>query len=208
MVDSQSRARLHTSLAQLVDGQLTTNEFNVVYCELMNSTDLGVAEITRFGWGLYSDDWSYRLTGEHAIDETSRRMAERCFVFLGTELEYRWPKFPDDTLRSFLINILGGIVAVPGYLLGLMALILACVQASYVGWTAFWILFLVGLLLLSWGVAITWFAWRYARRKRDKDWKDFYRGGDWEVWPFLSREEIGGMDAAGSFLGHPIVRRL
>ena len=78
MIDAAARGRLRTALAQLIDGEIGTDDFTWIYDEVRESTDAGVREIGLFGWGLYSDDWNRRLKGKHALDPETRRMAERC----------------------------------------------------------------------------------------------------------------------------------
>src|SRR5690348_4904237 len=88
----------------------------------MESPDRAVAAIAHFGWCLYSSDLPlpYRLKGRYAVNDETRRKAERCVLFLGTDEEYRWPDYPKESLRS----VAGG-CGCNGFPLGIALLIVS-----------------------------------------------------------------------------------
>src|SRR5437660_2233241 len=101
MVLPDVRRRLRTALASLVNGQFTNDEFDEVYAKWQDSDDQAVAAIAEFGYGLYSSDLllPYRLAGRYAVDPEILRIAERCLLFLQTDLEYAWPAAPNQNLQ-------------------------------------------------------------------------------------------------------------
>ena len=57
MVDLELRHRLSQDLRRLVTGRMTNDDFDDAYYEsYMDSNDIAVREISRFGWSLYSSD--------------------------------------------------------------------------------------------------------------------------------------------------------
>jgi hypothetical protein len=168
----------------LIDGELTTDEFTTVYSEMGHSPDMGVAEIALFGWGLYSDGlWPFRLKGRNAVDSATRRIAERCLQFLETDLEYCWPKTIDHWLRWFFIYQLASVAAAPGFVVGAMLLILVAIDGFHGGWFTLYVL-LAALAMLLFSAGIVWATHRYERRKHEREWQQYRRAGDWDVWPF------------------------
>jgi hypothetical protein len=90
------RDDLALALRQLITGRLTNNEFDDGYYEKWyRCGDSAVAEIAKFGWGLYSSDvGAYKLKGRHAVSPAEQAMANRAILFLQTELDYEWPISP------------------------------------------------------------------------------------------------------------------
>lgn len=95
MVDRDLRRELRRNLQQLIDGNMTNDDFDDRYEEAYRvSSDLAVREIAMFGWSLYSSDvWPYRLQGRHAVDASTRRAAEQAMQFLDTDHEYSYPEY-------------------------------------------------------------------------------------------------------------------
>src|SRR5215470_1687853 len=95
MVIPEARARLHKALRALLVGRITTCQFDKFYYELKSSHDQAVAELAEFGYGLYHDGVGpYRLTEHYRIKAETHKIAERCLLFLRTDLEYSWPPSP------------------------------------------------------------------------------------------------------------------
>jgi hypothetical protein len=105
MVDHMARKDLADCLRRLISGEMTTNEFTDRYDrQWEHSLDPAVAEIGDFGWSLYSDwSFSYRLRGLHAVTAWDCQVAERAMLFLGTDLEYEWPRDiqEEEDLKEF-----------------------------------------------------------------------------------------------------------
>src|SRR5436309_2322947 len=99
MVIPEARCRLKEALDDLITGRITTWQFERTYYEMKSSSDLAVAEISEFSSGLYSDLLPYRISKHYSIRPESRSIAERCLLFLQTDLEYGWPRAPDLFLK-------------------------------------------------------------------------------------------------------------
>jgi hypothetical protein len=103
MVDVESRTNAALLLRRLASGRLTNDEFDEWYPEW--SKDRGVGKVWEFGWSLYSDYFTYRLLGRHALSAKARRIVARCVLFLHSGLEYAWPDPPrkrlGEELRQF-----------------------------------------------------------------------------------------------------------
>lgn len=150
------RARLRDALHRLIQGEMTNDDFDRLYCgEWAVSADRAVAEIGKFGWGLYSSDllFPYRLVGRNAVDEWERQVAERCLLFLGSDLEYGWPEAPSQDLQCAG----GGCAIFLGLPLAVALLLVAAISLATV--SVAWFLFLAApggillaasLLLLQW----------------------------------------------------------
>jgi hypothetical protein len=178
----------------LIDGQLTTDEFTNLYWKTMRqSSDLGVAEIALYGWGLYSDDLiRAHLTGENAITPTDRRIVERCLQFLRTDLEFSWPKTIHHWLRPLVVCLLASVAAAPGLLIGSMLLIAVAINGFRdVEATVYVLLAALAMLLIS--ALILWGTYRYERAKQKRDLQEYRRAGDWDVWPFHTFAEYSAM---------------
>jgi hypothetical protein len=164
---------------------------------MRHSSDLGVAEIALFGWGLYSDDDLIVacLKGENAIDPANRRIAERCLQFLTTDLEFSWPRTIDHWIRRLVIFLLASIAAASGFLIGLILLILVAIDGFRGGWaTTYLSLTAVAFLLVS--AVIAWGANRYERRKQERERQRYCAAGDRDVWPFHTLTEYRAIAAS------------
>lgn len=184
MIDHDARARLRIALAQLVDGQMTNNEFDVLYySEWEHSLDRGVAAIAKFGWSLYSSDvGEYRLNRWHKVSAETRRIAERCLLFLQAGLEYAWPDPPDGFLLGFLPFLLL-FFSIP---LGIALLFVALglwLSGEPMVWSA-------GLAAAGAGVVagnvLLDMVVHYRARKRFQT----TTTGDVECWPFFERQDL------------------
>jgi hypothetical protein len=85
MIAADGRTRLREALTQLVDGQMTNNEFDELYYSgWKESPDRGVAAIAHFGWSLYSSDLPlpYRLNGRYAVMTKQDGRPSDAFCFL------------------------------------------------------------------------------------------------------------------------------
>jgi hypothetical protein len=167
---------LSSYLHRLISGETTNDEFDDAYYQRWHdSKDSAVAEISGFGYGLYSSDLilPYRLKGRYAVPDNSREIAQRALLFLETDLEYERPVNCKGVLPYWC---LWG----PGcYLfLGLILLLVAFAQGGFQG------VFFggVGLAAVSWT-----FHWLLSRGSRAKDWDQYSESGDFQVWPFLRR---------------------
>jgi hypothetical protein len=185
MVIPEARRRLHEGLDNLITGRITNWQFNKVYSELGCSQDRAVAVISRFGWGLYSDSVTYRITEHYRIKPQTRAMAERCLLFLRTNLEYAWPEWPNQlwqglarglAYKLFPAGVALILVSLPLFFLALknskdgIYFLGCCVPGSVILLGCFWM-------------------WRWSKTQDSPSWKEFWASGDQEAWPFLKRTE-------------------
>lgn len=178
MVDRQSRTELAEALRRLIGGELTNDEFDDLYYESWwQHSDDAVRELAQFGWSLYDSDTlrPYTLTGPNAPSPERQQMAERAIRFLKTDFEYEWPPGACPPVPFFC-------PWGPGfYLLSGMALLLLSLSSR--GWTAAWTA-LFGVLALWPGLH-----WVATYRSRTRAYSEFLACGDFDVWPFLHRDE-------------------
>jgi len=179
MVIPEARARLQSALSDLVTGRITTWEFDKLHRhEMKCSPDRAVAEIADFGWSLYSDLLPYRITKHYSIKPEIRSIAERCLLFLQTDLEYGWPKAPELFWKEMTVSLAIGML-----LGGVALLVLAVVQVAE---GVFWLYGLTGIL--SFPLSIWLLVW--IRNKDCKLKQEFWASGDRDAWPFLNRREF------------------
>jgi hypothetical protein len=196
MIDNFHRKSLSQDVRRLVTGRMTNDEFDVVYFEQYESSDdLAVREIAGMCYGLYSSDVliAYRLRGRHAVDAETRRTAARAVLFLRSGREYNWPQWPDDPglrllagLATFLGVPLGVVLLMAG---GMLALGGPAADAVIVA--------ICGLLILaaSLGLALNW------QKLFEPNMVRFRSAGDFDVWPFLKREEFDNARQTCHLLG-------
>jgi hypothetical protein len=168
MIDREGRAQLAWAITKLIDGEITTDDFEL--SELGRKEDRALLEIWRYVSSFYHDLYPYRLKGKHALSARDRQQIERCILFLNSELEYRWPPYP-RMVPSYLIFI-------SGVLLGV-----ATILFSYLG--------IHFIAIVSWSIATSLLlcAWICSRRIEARKAEAFWQAGEREVWPFLSRVE-------------------
>jgi hypothetical protein len=177
MVDRQARSELAICLLRLVTGEMTNGEFDDRYEAWEDSNDAAVAEISTFGWQLYSDTNQYRLKGWHAVSDELRQMADRALLFLQTDLDYEWPRNVKGVVP--FVSLWG-----PGcYLVIGMIVLFAAVYCPN-GWEGLF-LGIFGLLAI-----MPTFHWLFTHRNRTEQLKRFYESGDSQVWPFLRKADF------------------
>ncbi len=175
MTDNRARAELAVALANLVEGRMTNDDFGALYAEhWVESTDRGVAGIAEYGDSLYTDAMTYRLEGGYAVKDETRRVADRCILFLKTNLEYGWPERPATGLQSAV----GGFTMFLLFPFGIVLLIAAAIL-----WTGS--LLVAGLVVL----VLSGLLWKWWRSDDTPAWREYWSHGDREVWPFLRRAD-------------------
>ena len=110
MVERRDRHQLALQLRRLAAGRITNDEFE---CSVpWHSADRGVTEILWTAWTLYSDLRTHRLVGRDALTAAQRRHVARAVVFLHSDAEYGWPRWPThNVLRDVAAWITRGRVA-------------------------------------------------------------------------------------------------
>jgi len=173
-VDREKRVRLGKALTQLVEGSITNHQFDDL-SQSWECADRGVRVIGEFFVELCTDDREYRLTGPDALDAGNRAIADRCRLFLQTDLEYGWPEAPSMAAQAGV----GGAAIFLVLPLGVVLLIAAVVVSEAA-------LVLAGLACL--GLGGLWFWW-WSRREATPEWRAYWASGEREAWPFLHRVE-------------------
>jgi hypothetical protein len=184
MVILEARRELQEALFLLLDGQMTNDEFDRLSDDWQKSLDRGVAEIAAFGHSLCSSGLliPYRLKGWHAVDMQTRKTAERCLLFLETDLEYGWPDLPNPTWR----NLVRRLMVFQGIPLGFALLLLGVLIGMDNGsWQAITFSLVPGGLTL----VVSFLLLRWSRKQDTPEWCEYWSAGDRAVWPFLHYED-------------------
>jgi hypothetical protein len=169
MVNREGRDKLARALKELVDGDTTTDRFLLLKAE--DEGDRAVRDIRLFASSLFDDIYPHRLKGEHAIPEPSQRVVDRCLLFLRTDVEYKWPPYPQGTV-GFALFVISALCEVGAILL------------CYLQWTC------PSIALLLVGIFGFVFHWVYRNRIETRKWEVFWSFGERDVWPFHSRKEL------------------
>jgi hypothetical protein len=181
MVDRLSRNKLAEALRHLVSGQLSTDRFTDTYPK--NTTDAAVSAIWEWAWGLFSDGlYSYRLRGRHKVSPETRRDAARAVVFLHSDVEYEWPPGPDWKLGAAL----AGGLSYLGILFSIACLVIACLALLGKMWDAFLIAIVPAVVVLLPSLILR----SHLKRGDLRRWESFKKAGDYDVWPFLRRDDL------------------
>lgn len=183
MIDPLARRSLSQDVRRLVTGRMTNDDFDELYFESYGrSDDAAVRWIAEFCWGLYSDQSQYRLRGRHAVNPESRSTAARSVLFLRSGLEYQWPPSPDDGWLGMIADF-AMILGIPaGIALLFIGLTAAQPGANDVGVPVA----IFGLALLAGSTAIRFRRQVLLTRQREA----FVAAGDFDVWPFLNRDDF------------------
>lgn len=173
MIDRAARDQLALDLRRLASGRITNDAFDEARPE--TTPDRAVREIGEWGYRLYDDFRTYRLTGKYRLPSKTRRAAARAVLFLRSDRPYEWPDLPVEFSPRNLAVAATGVL-----LLGMAGTML---YWDLPGGATLWALGLIvvalsaGLLWLGpWGVRGQWRRWR--------------QQGDVSAWPFLYRAEL------------------
>lgn len=186
MVDDQLRRTLSIAIRRLVAGRISNEDFDDLYLEqLENSDDPAIRNIGEFGYSLYSSDlpFAFRLRRRRVVAKGTKKTAARCALFLRTNAAYEWPPFPRATLNY--IRAVAALIALPmGIALLIVGGLLLLTHEVRLGT----ILAMAGLLVSAvsmWSISID--------RRTDLDtpaWQAWKAQGEFEVWPFINREQL------------------
>ncbi|MCE9526326.1 MAG: hypothetical protein K8R36_09765 [Planctomycetales bacterium] len=193
MIDKEARAELRIALRRLVTGRMTNDDFDDIYGKYWSSQDGAVASIVEFGWSLYSDASTYRLKGRYAVSPEVRRFASRSILFLYTDQEYEWPKWPEDPVVRFL-ELLFPLGVALGLVCGVLSWIGNVPEATF----TLWVVVPLGLLLL-----VAWLSLNFRipqdSAKRMMLMEQF---GDYHnCWPFLRHNDLEKAKKTVQFFG-------
>src|SRR5579885_912566 len=107
MIDREGRDRLAVALKQLLEGDISTDTFHLL--NLGSEQDRAIYDIWLFGDTLSHGLYPYRMIGKKQPKPEIRQIAERCVLFLNSDLEYEWPSFP-ITISFYWLLILGALL--------------------------------------------------------------------------------------------------
>ena len=190
MVDLELRHRLSQDLRRLVTGRMTNDDFDDAYYEsYMDSNDIAVREISRFGWSLYSSDvlFAYKLRGSHRVSGATRKAAAHAILFLQAENEYGYPENSDSFGDSMI-----GCAWFSGSLLGVAFVAIGVLILLSGDSTTGRYCRLVGLAIIA-----TCFLLAYEQCNQQKQFhEECDRLGEMEIWPFFDRASLA--DANGN----------
>ena len=195
MIDHEQRAELSLDLRRLVTGRITNDEFVDLYCDkYCHSKDRAVREIAEFGHDLCGDLHSYRLTGRYALDKATRRKAARCVLFLRSDNDYDWPRWPYPTTILSVASLVASAGMTAGWLITLL-LFVPGFTGAFRGVEFVWPVVLIwpaGALSLASFVFGIWYFCLGGHKRMARSsfrWSGWLAHGDYDVWPFRWRED-------------------
>lgn len=145
MIDKEARKKTAELIRHLVSGQISNYQFEDT---IPASSDLAISEVFQHGaWMLYSDFPEYKLIKKNRIPDNNRPEIAKWILFLQTDEEYKWPKYPP--FHPFLYLVAN---------------------------------------LLTFG---------FVSKQSFKKWKT---AGDFDVWPFISREDYKKANSNPTYL--------
>lgn len=185
-VRSDERAQLAEVLDRFIAGKTTISRLAWDVCDFVRSADRCVRAIAE------TCDWEDTVSFPflqtiRSLTPEQQATAERCRLFLRTDLPYEWPEAPDQTLAELgqaVLMVLG--MALFGYLVfGLVTIMLG-------QWPA-------GILLsaecIGAGVGVI-IGYRALRHWKGERWAACTGVGDIDVWPFVRRADYGRAQTA------------
>lgn len=103
MINRHDRDKAASILRQFIDCEITNDEFSKLFPR--SQEDMAVKAIRMQVWTYYSDLSEHRLSGKNRPSAEIMALLERCWLFLLSDCEYRWPE-PSFGIRSVLRNLL------------------------------------------------------------------------------------------------------
>ena len=109
MIDRIARNRFSEELRHFVGCFKDNFEFDDAVFEI-KTMDVGVIEIRQNVWLTYDDLRKHKMEGAWALSPEQLDIIKRCIVFLKSNIEYKWPKWPlyYRATRFIISLILGG----------------------------------------------------------------------------------------------------
>lgn len=109
MIDRQARDALAQQIRRFVEGFSDNMEFDDAALKI-KTRDRGVIEIYAGMWQTYDDFMRHKLAGRFALTEEQTATVKRAIVFLNSDYEYTWPKWPIfyKITRPFLLLVSWG----------------------------------------------------------------------------------------------------
>jgi hypothetical protein len=103
MINRDDRDKAASILRKFIDCEITNDEFSKLFPR--SREDKAVWAIRLQVWTHYSDFSEHRLSGKNRPSTDILAMLERCWAFLLSNCEYRWPE-PSFGLKGILQNLL------------------------------------------------------------------------------------------------------
>jgi len=191
MIDAKLRKELSQDIRRLVTGRASTDEFDAAYFDrYAESSDHAVENVAEFGYSLYNSDvlWPYRLKGRRAVDRATRRTAARCVLFLRSGREYEWPNEPSAMGARMLWGLLFSLGMPGGIAILICTIPPLAMELEDVEFLR--PLAVAGAVLLA---VSLWYAFGrtgYRSICESPAWKHWRSSGNFDVWPFLQREDF------------------
>jgi hypothetical protein len=104
MVDRAKRDKAAVVLSALLNGNITNDQFMSAFPR--SSDDPALRAILLGAWMQFSDLRAYKLVGRDEPTPERRELLERCCLFLGTDIEFGWPK-PKPRIGSVILRLVG-----------------------------------------------------------------------------------------------------
>ncbi len=93
MIDRKARNKLAEEIRHFM-GCFTDNfEYDDAVFDI-DSDDRGVIEVRQQVWVTYDDLRQHKMEGKWALPDDQMVIIKRCIVFLKSDIEYEWPKWP------------------------------------------------------------------------------------------------------------------
>lgn len=93
MIDRNARNKLAEEIRHFIDRFKDNFEFNDAVFDI-DTKDPGVIEIRQAIWLTYDDLQRHKLEGDWVLSKEQTEIVKRCIVFLKSNFEYNWPKWP------------------------------------------------------------------------------------------------------------------
>ncbi|MEX1233054.1 MAG: hypothetical protein WEB58_22585 [Planctomycetaceae bacterium] len=181
MIDQAAREQLRIALSRLIDGEMTTREFEEYSDEFRWLEDAALPAAIEFAERFFDTEAEYFLTGRNVVGEEAKQIFARWNFFLKSNLAYGWPRLPNtfDLLR-FLSGL--ALLGIPAGIAVFIVSVLMFAQGDPT-W-GFKLLIPAALIeIISIGLIV-------AEAKRSTaEMNEFRRAVDFDVWPFLTLSE-------------------
>jgi hypothetical protein len=93
MIDHRARNRLAEEIRHFIGCFKDNFEYDDAVFDI-DTRDLGVIEIRQSIWLTYDDLRRHKMNGEWALTTKQTEIIKRCIVFLKSNYEYKWLKWP------------------------------------------------------------------------------------------------------------------
>ena len=111
MIDREARAEAFKALRRFIECQSTSDEYEDEYplpdvSGRRRSPDPAIQAIYEFSWSWFDDFYPHKLDGPHSLPEDTRQVAERCLLFLRSDVAYEWKQVRFIAAGAVLSNLI------------------------------------------------------------------------------------------------------